>query len=1247
MNITRLTQLTIALALGLTMALALTFTMATGVALGAPLAQDQPGGSTIDATQTINGTWGPGIITATSNVVINAGVVITIAPGTTIRVVGNYGFTVNGELRGGGPSTFTAPSATPGAWQGISFQTGSSGSLNQTTVEYAQHALTLNTANPITVVNSTLRYNRHATTAANDDAYGAGLVIMTGDHLIDHTDIYSNVVRASGSSAEAYGGGVDIRAGNSQILYARIYDNSATSTASNGGGAGVVIRAGSAPLIQNSEVTSNTLVTQANLANGGGIGIYGATQAVIRNSVIAANQSVPTGGYGGGGGFGFETGARAALIDANVIANNLSMGPGHSEGGGIDCWDTNVVTVTNNLLYGNRSRSIGGGMNINANTGAGLNVNVFNNTVISNTSTDGGGLYLQSGGMVYNNIVVGNSATTNGGGVYRGSGTADYNDIFGNTAANTFGTMGANNLYVDPLFLGTGDLVQQYHLSTSSPVINKGAKTGTGLPAQDYDGEARPLSCDWDMGFDEVPVGPRTIQCMIDLAAPGDTVIVPAGVYTESLVLSKAVSVTGVSSATVIVRAPASQRVMLITGTLVTNDIVISNMTFSGGNTTASGGGAYITNGAQPRFEDMTIINNTARYRGGALYMDSVGTTLIVKNSQFTGNQANYNNDTNTRGAAIAVFGAGSKLVLENVIASNNTSERYGGAIAIEGNTGFAHLSIADSDISNNTASEVDGGGIFANLAVITITRSTLNNNRAPAGDRMGGAIYLAGNGSALTISGSTLSNNLGLRQGGAIYANGNDIRLKILDDSVLTGNTTTDNDGSAYGGAIYLFGNRAELTIASSAVSTNTSANYGGAIFIDGNSNTDGARLAITDSTISDNQATTAHGGGIWADQTTITATGSTFHNNRAPNAAADTYGGGLYLTGVGSNLNISGSTVSNNTSRLQGAGVYVNNSGSTVIIANSVITANETTRDANNNRGGGLYVYGTGNVVSVSDSTLANNVAEREGGALVMDNASGLSHLTLLNTNITGNEATLYHGGGLWANRTAITMTGGLISNNRAYTSTRDTYGGGLYLVGVGARLTLSDVTVAGNRASASGGGLYVSDATARVSILRSQLSGNTTDRNVTANTGGGGMFLNGNGAELNIVDSTLADNATGRSGGAVFAYGNTSTRVSLINTKINNNQAVNQPGGGLYLYQAATAITETTITNNTASASGADGGGLYLSGAAASVYNSVVGFSLSRKRGRARVGAGWKPRRSSSSANPLRFTLTICRR
>ena len=82
----RSSRLTIALALGMVMILMLALAIIFVKGVGVVLAEDQPDGSIIISPQTTNGTWGPGTITAETDVVINAGVIITIAPGTTIRV---------------------------------------------------------------------------------------------------------------------------------------------------------------------------------------------------------------------------------------------------------------------------------------------------------------------------------------------------------------------------------------------------------------------------------------------------------------------------------------------------------------------------------------------------------------------------------------------------------------------------------------------------------------------------------------------------------------------------------------------------------------------------------------------------------------------------------------------------------------------------------------------------------------------------------------------------------------------------------------------------------------------------------------------------------------------------------------------------------------------------------------------------------------------------------------------------------
>src|SRR5436305_4385712 len=57
-----------------------------------------------------------------------------------------------------------------------------------------------------------------------------------------------------------------------------------------------------------------------------------------------------------------------------------------------------------------------------------------------------------------------------------------------------------------------------------------------------------------------------SIQAAIDAANDGDTVLVPAGLYTESLTLNKPVSLIGADANTTVIHALANQRVLTVTG---------------------------------------------------------------------------------------------------------------------------------------------------------------------------------------------------------------------------------------------------------------------------------------------------------------------------------------------------------------------------------------------------------------------------------------------------------------------------------------------------------------------------------------------------------------------------------------------------------------------------------------------------------------------------------------------------------
>ena len=71
-----------------------------------------------------------------------------------------------------------------------------------------------------------------------------------------------------------------------------------------------------------------------------------------------------------------------------------------------------------------------------------------------------------------------------------------------------------------------------------------------------------------------------SIQSCIDAAAPGDTVVIPAGVYNESVVLTGAVSLRGAGpTQTVIDATGLASRPLTIDGVVVDSTVVIEELT--------------------------------------------------------------------------------------------------------------------------------------------------------------------------------------------------------------------------------------------------------------------------------------------------------------------------------------------------------------------------------------------------------------------------------------------------------------------------------------------------------------------------------------------------------------------------------------------------------------------------------------------------------------------------------------------
>ena len=162
------------------------------------------------------------------------------------------------------------------------------------------------------------------------------------------------------------------------------------------------------------------------------------------------------------------------------------------------------------------------------------------------------------------------------------------------------------------------------------------------------------------------------------------------------------------------------------------------------------------------------------------------------------------------------------------------------------------------------------------------------------------------------------------------------------------------------------------------------------------------------------------------------------------------------------------------------------------------------------------------------------------------------------------------------------SFTMYGGAITNNKAGSSA----GGGVFLIGTTNQtdppnFTMHGGTISNNTAGASdggGGGVYVGE---KCSFT---MDGGTITGNTATAGNGGGIYIHFNAGNVSISNATITGNKASATGNTSYGHGGgiySQRGVTVKNVTITGNNSTYE-GGGIY-GKGAITLTDATVTDN----------------------------------------------------------------
>ena len=633
------------------------------------------------------------------------------------------------------------------------------------------------------------------------------------------------------------------------------------------------------------------------------------------------------------------------------------------------------------------------------------------------------------------------------------------------------------------------------------------------------------------------------------------------------------------------------------------SQLVSRDLIFRSSSASHSGGAVHAFQNSSLSFINATFVSNTARTNGHCIAVDSsrvsAKQSLVANNtgaangafltatnrssveivdSAFLGNAANYGGVFSLR--------AGCSAEVHGSLFSGNSASQGGGSFYIGEHS---KMSIHLCRFDNGTAGNTSGGFITSFTSEVRVSSSHFTNGFAD----VGGCLALS-DGANMTVENSTVAFCRGKSDGGAVNVLNSTIALKntilanstsdigaggidcVLMSLISASNSSFEGNSGVFGGAMSVVveslatvagcrfsGNIARhsgaaVYVGSSSASlshcvfTNGSAVYGSAFSI-----IKGARVNLSDSSISYGMSDSLGGAISISTKSVLRMRNASVENNTSLDS-------GGAISAADSAMHFQNSSFLGNQAMASGGGVYM--------LSGSELIGDALIFDANSVRNGsGASIFSEEAYrVQISNSRFSNGIADNGGGVLLrsVEMASAF-----VNCSFEGNSVVSF-GGAYVVAHSAVRFENCSMVGNRA-----GQLGGSLIVTN--STVDLRNCHFSRNSWTPSGG--FIS------AILNSEIRGHNVSMVETSSEYGGAVWLYD--SIMQLEDAHFSGCHANMSGGVIAGSENTSF---LCNDCDFEDSTAGRTGGAMYFetvmsHPVSVQIDGSTFRNNTATLGG----------------------------------------------------------